>query len=121
MTDWLSSSPPELDVRGRTIALIGMAATGLAAARALVRHGATVIAHDPKSPAALADTLVQLCNLGVTCRAGDEAYSAIEAAELIIPSPGVPRDARVLQEAVSRGQPIMAEIELAWRISPAPI
>src|SRR5262249_12317968 len=121
MTDWLSSSPPEFDVRGRTIALIGMAATGLASARALVRRGAIVIAHDPNPPEGLADTLAQLCGLGVTCRTGDEAYSGIEAAELIIPSPGVAKDAHVLQQAVSRRQPIMAEIELAWRISSAPI
>src|SRR5947208_2973215 len=121
MTDWLSTSPPDFDARGRRIALIGMAATGLAAARALVRRGAIVTAHDPKLAKALAESLPQLRELGVACFVGDAAYTGLETAELVIPSPGVPKDAPVLQAAVARRQPVMAEIELAWRISRAPI
>src|SRR2546421_9281714 len=97
MSDWLSSSPPEFDVRGRSIALIGMAATGLAAARALMRRGAQVTAHDPKPADALGDMLARLRELGVTCFVGDAAYTGGEHAELIVPSPGVPMDAPVLQ------------------------
>src|SRR5438034_4737701 len=121
MTDWLSTSPPDFDARGRCIALIGMAATGLAAARALVRREAIVTAHDPKPAEALAESLPQLRELGVACYVGDAAYTRLETAELVIPSPGVPKDAPVLQAAVARRQPVMAEIELAWRISHAPI
>ena len=121
MSDWLSSSPPEFDVRGRAIALIGMAATGLAAARALVRRGARVSAHDPKPAEALGDALVQLRDLGVSCFVGAAAYTTLEAAELVVPSPGVPIDAPVLQAAVARRQPVLAEIEVAWRIARAPI
>jgi UDP-N-acetylmuramoylalanine-D-glutamate ligase len=121
MTDWLSAPPPEFDVRGRSIALIGMAATGLAAARALVRRGARVAAHDAKPANALGDTLTRLRELGVACHVGDQAYTGIDTAELIVPSPGVPMDAPVLQEAVRRGQPVLAEIEIAWQIARAPI
>lgn len=121
MTDRLSSSLPEFDVRGRSIALIGMAATGLAAARALVRRGARVAAHDPKPAETLGDTLAQLRDLGVACSVGEAAYTGLEKAELVIPSPGVPMDAPVLQAAVERGQPVLAEIEVAWRIARAPI
>src|SRR4051794_8501062 len=121
MTHWLSTSPPEFDVQGRSIALIGMAATGMAAARALVRRGARVSAHDTKPAEALGETLVQLRELGVSCFVGDAVYTGVQAAELIVPSPGVPMDAPVLQAAVERGQPVLAEIEIAWRISPAPI
>src|ERR1700681_4417469 len=110
MTDWLSSQPPDFDVRGRAIALIGMAATGLAAARALVRRGAVVSVHDPKPAEALGDTLSQLRDLGVSCFVGDAAYRGIETAELVVPSPGVPMDAPVLQAAVARCQPVLAEI-----------
>src|SRR5436309_612194 len=85
MSDWLSSSPPEFDVHGRSIALIGMAATGLAAARALVRRGARVAVHDPKPAEALADMLARLQELGVTCFVGDAAYTGVEHAELIVP------------------------------------
>ena len=98
-----------------------MAATGLAAARALVHRGARISAHDTKSAEALGETLAQLRDLGVTCFVGDAAYEGVEAAELIVPSPGVPMDAPVLRAAVERGQPVLAEIEIAWRISQAPI
>jgi UDP-N-acetylmuramoylalanine--D-glutamate ligase len=121
MTDWLSSTPPDFDVRGRTVALIGMAATGLAAARALVGRGARVTAHDTKPAAELGDTLSRLRDLGVECFVGEAAYTGVEAAELVVPSPGVPKEAPVLQAAVERGQPVLAEIEVAWRISRAPI
>src|SRR5712691_11083786 len=121
MIDWLSSSPPDFDVRGRPIALIGMAATGLAAARALVRRGALVSVHDPKPAEALGDTLSQLRELGVSCFVGDAAYVGIDAAQLVVPSPGVPKDAPVLQAAVGRRQPVLAEIEVAWQIARAPI
>src|SRR5438046_2776768 len=121
MTDWLATSPPDLDLNGRQIALIGMAATGLAAARALLRRGARVSAHDPKPAAALGETLERLRALGVTCFVGEAAYNGLERAELIVPSPGVPMDAPALRAAVERGQPVLAEIEVAWRISRAPI
>jgi UDP-N-acetylmuramoylalanine--D-glutamate ligase len=121
MTDWLSSSPPDFDVHGRAVALIGMAATGLAAARVLVRRGAVVSAHDPKPAEALGDTLSQLRDLGVSCFAGDGAYTGIDAAQLVVPSPGVPMDAPVLQAAVARSQPVLAEIEVAWQIARAPM
>src|SRR5207248_8499885 len=117
----LSTPPPDIDLRGRSVALIGMAATGMAAARALVRRGAIVTAHDPKPAEALGDILAQLRDLGVTCFAGEAAYTGLDAAELVVPSPGVPLDAPVLRAAVARRQPVLAEIEVAWRISRAPI
>src|SRR5689334_10244454 len=110
MTDWLSTIPPDFDVRGRRIALIGMAATGVAAAQVLIRRGAQVTAHDPQPAEKLAETLLRLRDLGVSCCVSADAYTGIEAAELIIPSPGVPRGAPVLCAAVERNQPVLAEI-----------
>ncbi len=121
MAEWLNGNPPDFDLRDRQIALIGMAATGLAAARALVRRGARVTAHDSKPAAALADSLPRLQELGVDCRVGADAYTGIATAALIVPSPGVPMDAPVLLDAVKRGQPVLSEIEVAWRIARAPI
>ncbi|MDW8151954.1 MAG: UDP-N-acetylmuramoyl-L-alanine--D-glutamate ligase [Candidatus Bipolaricaulota bacterium] len=39
------------------------------------------------------------------------------AAELLVPSPGVPPHTPVLAEAARRGIPIWSEIELAWRLA----
>src|ERR1041385_8370226 len=53
---------------GREIALIGMAATGLAAARVLPRRGAEVTVHDPKPAADLAAAIATLREIGAAWR-----------------------------------------------------
>src|SRR5215212_4702986 len=103
------------------IRLIGLAATGLAAARVLRRRGERVIAHDEKPAERLGDRPTELAALGVECRLGKDAYQGVESADLVVPSPGVPAGAPVLREAVERGTPVRAEIELAWEIARAPI
>jgi UDP-N-acetylmuramoylalanine--D-glutamate ligase len=103
------------------IHLIGMAATGVAAARVLRRRGARVVAHDRKPAERLGEAPAQLAALGVECRVGDAAYQGLEQADLVVPSPGVPAHAEVLQAAVARGTPVRSEIDLAWEVARAPI
>src|SRR5436309_5655692 len=107
--------------RGQESALTGMAATGLAAARVLVRRGAQGTVHDPKPASELADSIAALREIGAAWRVGGEAYQGIESANLVVPSPGVPMEAPVLVEAQRRGTPVLAEIEIAARIAEAPL
>jgi UDP-N-acetylmuramoylalanine--D-glutamate ligase len=108
-------------VRGRKIHLIGMAATGVAAARVLARRGAKVTVHDPKPETELLSAVAALREIGATWRVGAEAYRGIERADVIVPSPGVPQNAPVLTEAVRHGTPVLSEIEVAGRIAAAPL
>lgn len=101
--------------------LIGLAATGLAAARVLRRRGAEVVAHDTLPAAKLGEVPARLEELGVKCRVGPDAYRGLEEAELIIPSPGVPADLEPLSKAAARGTPIRSEIDVAGEIARAPI
>ncbi len=107
---------------GKRIAVIGLAATGLATARVLRDRGATVTVCDAKSEDKLdAARVAEARGLeGVTLAlgAGEPAWAATD---LVIPSPGVPRYAPVLVEAVRRGVPILGEIEVAYRLAQAPI
>lgn len=105
---------------GKRIAVIGAAATGLAAAPVLARRGASVRVYDPKPAVELAAAVEQLARVA-ELRLGDPAYTGIEECDLIVPSPGVPADAPVLREAVRRGVPVLSEIEIAYRIAQAPI
>lgn len=105
---------------GKLIAVIGAAATGLAAAPVLARQGARVRVYDAKPAEELGAAAEQLS----TCAElflGDPHYSSIEECDLIVPSPGVPADAPVLTAAVERGTPVLSEIEIAYRIAKAPI
>ena len=105
---------------GSLIGIIGAAATGRAAAPVLARRGARVRVYDARPAAELGDApaLLEGC---AELRLGDPDYAGIEECDLIVPSPGVPADAPVLQAAVRRGTPVLSEIEIAYRISRAPI
>src|SRR5690348_230526 len=98
---------------GQTIAIIGAAATGRAAAPVLARRGARILVFDAKPLEALGDAVNVLSVPGVELRAGEPACPGIEEADLIVPSPGVSADSPVIAAARRRGVPVVAEIELA--------
>ena len=102
-----------------TIAVVGLARTGRAVAAILRRRGARVLAYDQQDYSSDPEIGV-LKRAGVSAIFGTE-YLRIEEADLIVPSPGIRRDSRVLLEADRRGVPILSEIEVAYRISHAPI
>ncbi|MHB1191203.1 MAG: UDP-N-acetylmuramoyl-L-alanine--D-glutamate ligase, partial [Armatimonadota bacterium] len=102
-------------LKGKNIHIIGVARSGLAAAEVLLELGARVTAHDRKPADALPDIP------GVEVRAGESAYEGIGEADLVVTSPGVPETSPGIAAACRAGVPILPEIELAYRISPAPI
>lgn len=97
-----------------------MARTGLAVAEVLADLGARVVLYDRESPAKLADAIETASALGVESRAGVDLVD-LEGIDLVVPSPGVRRNHPALIEAESRGIEILSEIELAYRLSKAPI
>ncbi|MBC8102597.1 MAG: UDP-N-acetylmuramoyl-L-alanine--D-glutamate ligase [Cytophagales bacterium] len=108
---------------GKRVAVIGLAATGVATARVLRDLGATVRVYDSRAEADLSpERVVEVRGLGdgVTL-ALDNARVDWERTDLMVPSPGVPRTAAPLAEAVRRKVPVLGEIEVAYRIARAPI
>lgn len=108
---------------GRRVAVIGLAATGLATAEVLLGQGAVVRVYDAKPEAALnveAVAAARSLGNGVSLAFGtsDVDWSATD---LVVPSPGVPKSAPPLVEAVQRGVPVLGEIEVAYRLAKAPI
>jgi UDP-N-acetylmuramoylalanine--D-glutamate ligase len=106
--------------KNKLVGVIGAAATGMAAAPVLARLGARVRVYDARRADELGDApaVLRAC---AELYLGSAHYPSIEECDLIVPSPGVPADAPVLQSAVDRGTPVLSEIELAYRISRAPI
>lgn len=111
----------QTDFYGKRAHIIGMARSGMAAAEVLTALGAQVTMHDRKEAGALADAMKLSVELGLTTRVGEQAYEGISAADVVITSPGVPETSPGLVTARQHGVPIFSEIELAYRISPAPI
>lgn len=109
-----------MDYRGKRVAVIGMARTGLAVAEVLTELGARVSLWDKKPEAELAEACASARALGVEVRAGTDAVE-LDGIDLVVTSPGVPASLPVFAEAAARGIEVIAEIELAYRLSKAPI
>ena len=101
---------------GRRVTVVGLAKSGVAAARLVRTAGADVTGTDSKPVAALGREAAGLADLGVRLiGGGDDAASAFVGADLVVVSPGVPLDSAQLAPARARGVPIIGELELGWR------
>lgn len=107
-----------MDLSGKTVAVVGLGASGIAAARLCLARGATVVGHDEAK--ALRPELTALTNDGVGLRLGAIAEGALSDADLVVVSPGVPPRAE-LDAAEARGCEVISEVELASRFLTAPI
>src|SRR6266540_5077117 len=95
----------------RTVAVVGLARSGVAAAR-LIRHlGGRVLASDSGAREALTPEAVQLEALGCALFAGGHPGAAFAGAELVVVSPGVPLELPALEAVRARGVPIIGELE----------
>ena len=111
----------QIDFYGKKAHIIGVARSGLSAAEVLRSLGAIVTVHDQKDAPQLEDALSKVREMGLDAKTGEHAYDGIEHADLVVVSPGVPSTCPGLTTAKEQGTPIMSEVELGYRISPAPI
>ncbi len=99
---------------GRKVVVVGLALTGVALARFLVRRGAHVIVTDGKPADQLAARIAMLDGVPVTFELGGHDVASFTSADLIVLSPGVP-ELPELRAARAAGVEVIAEIELAYR------
>lgn len=109
-----------MDVRGRTVVVVGLGRSGVAAARLLIERGARVIANDGAPRERLSAAAAALEAEGAVIAAGGHDPALFERADLVIVSPGVPSFTAL--DAVERsGREVIGELELASRFVSAPI
>jgi UDP-N-acetylmuramoylalanine--D-glutamate ligase len=112
----IMTSPVEL--AGKRVTVLGLARSGVAAARLLQAKRAHVTVADAKEEAALAEALSHLDRHRIAVKLGGGYESAVNGAELIVVSPGVPSDLPAVSEARRRGIKVVGELELAsWFLS----
>jgi UDP-N-acetylmuramoylalanine--D-glutamate ligase len=111
-----------MDWKGKKIVVVGLGASGVAAARLGLRRGACVVGTDRKAAADLSEGGRALVNEGATLSVGGHAAAGLDKADLIVISPGVPSFAE-LEAAERAGVPVIGEIEMAVRClrEPAPV
>jgi UDP-N-acetylmuramoylalanine--D-glutamate ligase len=94
------------------VVVIGAARSGVAAAELLLARGAQVTLTELRPTFAEA---AQLRDAGVELELGGHRDETIAAADLVVLSPGVPMEGRLLDAARARGTEVIGELELASR------
>lgn len=118
------------DLRGRRVVVLGLARSGVAAARFLADAGAVVAAYDRRPAPELADAIAALGARPVRLALGVDAPAAqalLDDAELLVTSPSISptfptTDAwlrTALRDAEARGALLVSEIDLFLRLTAA--
>ena len=94
---------------------MGLARTGVATALFCAARGAIVTATDARTENELGERVPPLRTAGVKLELGGHRENTFLEQDLIVPSPGVPADAPLLQTARAKGVTIWSEVELADR------
>ena len=95
--------------------VVGLARTGVATALFCAARGANVMATDARAETEIGDAIVLLRTAGVGLELGGHREDTFLEQDLIVPSPGVPADAPLVQAARAKGVTIWSEVELADR------
>ncbi len=107
--------PGPVELKNKRVLVVGLARTGIATALFCAARGAMVTATDSRNEAEIGDALATIRDAGVRLELGGHKENTFLQQDLIIPSPGVPADAPMLQAARAKGVTIWSEIEMAYR------
>jgi UDP-N-acetylmuramoylalanine--D-glutamate ligase len=110
-----------MDVKDANVVIVGLARSGIGAARLLDEAGARVTVADRKSADELRTVVSQLNPERIKAVLGSGYESVLDQADLIVISPGVPTGLEPLERARRRGVKVIGELELASRYLNAPI
>jgi UDP-N-acetylmuramoylalanine--D-glutamate ligase len=94
--------------------VVGLARSGIAAARMLAARGEVVKGADSGRP----DGAAGLGADGVEVVLDTDGLAQLDGMRTVVKSPGVPREAPVIAAALERGVDVIGELELAWREIP---
>jgi UDP-N-acetylmuramoylalanine--D-glutamate ligase len=112
---------PAPSLSGKKVTVIGMAKSGVAAARLCLREGAQVTITDQRTDEQLRASIAPAAYealAGARRTLGGHDRADFEGADLVVVSPGVPMALPELEAARRAGVPVWGEIELGWRLLP---
>ncbi|MGH9527819.1 MAG: hypothetical protein ACRD2F_14155, partial [Terriglobales bacterium] len=92
-----------MELQGKQISVVGMAASGIATALFLRRHGARVVISELRPAEQLRTEIPRLLEAGVAIETGGHRERTFLSADWIVVSPGVPSDLPVLARARREG------------------
>ncbi len=103
-------------MKDRKIMVLGMARSGVAAAKLLDSLGAQVRISDQKTKEQLKEAVSPLVECkNVEWRLGEPAEDLLVGEDMLVISPGVPIDSAVVRKAGELGVEVIGELELGYR------
>lgn len=101
----------------KTALIVGMAKSGIAAARLLYENGYRVIINDMKPE--IKGLFDQLSGIAYEVKLGANPMDLLDGVDLLVPSPIIPMTRDFIVEAKRRGIEVISEIELGYRYAKA--
>lgn len=105
----------------KNVLILGAGISGLGAAHVLLRHGAHVVISDLKDQIQNNKEKEELIGLGAEFCFGAQSESLLDGMDAVVVSPVIPAENVVIQGAMKRHIPVLSEVELAYRVTKAPI
>ncbi len=104
----------------KKVLVLGLAKSGVSAAKLLQKLGAFVTVNDTK-PLTESEEAQELLEAGITVICGCHPVALLdEGFELVVKNPGIPYSNPMVERATELSIPIITEVELAYEVSEAP-
>ncbi|MDQ2622272.1 MAG: UDP-N-acetylmuramoyl-L-alanine--D-glutamate ligase [Actinomycetota bacterium] len=110
--EYVRSTKPRPPLPDGPWLVVGLARSGIAAARALKARGEAVFGVDSGTP----EDLSALDQAGIGYATSTPGTEHLAGVKSVVKSPGVPSGAEVILEAEDRGLTVIGELELGWRL-----
>lgn len=106
-----------MDWKNQKVLVIGLARSGIAAARLLLQAGAVPYLNDSRPAEKFGETFEELKSLACPLYLGVDPIPLLDRVNAVVISPGVPVQAPVVKAAKEKGLPLVGELELAFQLS----
>ncbi|BFT73321.1 UDP-N-acetylmuramoyl-L-alanine--D-glutamate ligase [Paenibacillus sp. P36] len=109
------------EYRGLEVVVLGLARSGVAAAKLFHQQGALVTVNDKKERSACPEA-DELEALGISVVCGFHPESLVhEGVALVVKNPGIPYSVEPIRKALELGIEVVTEVEVAYQFCEAPI
>jgi UDP-N-acetylmuramoylalanine--D-glutamate ligase len=104
-----------LELQGKKTLVLGAGKSGIASAKFLVKHGATVVLHDKKPITEWSDEARSLKEKNIGLLDGQIPSWLLDQIDLVVISPGVPTNSVPARYVDRKDGEVIGEVELAYR------
>jgi len=103
------------NIKGKSVLIVGLGKSGIAALEAMVKLGACVYVQDSKAESAVDQELIEYLKTNNVSCIFEKTPDDMTIFDMVILSPGVPPELGFIQEAKKAGAEIIGELEVAYR------